>query len=54
MQGKRLAGREIFAPEQIIGHTEAIVICSKAFEREIIAMIRTQLRLPNSLKTLPY
>jgi len=52
IQGHRLAGRDIFSPTQIAGRRETIVVCSKAFEREIIETIRTQLRLPNQVITL--
>jgi SAM-dependent methyltransferase len=52
MQGRRLAGRDILSPAQIAGRRETIVVCSKAFEREIIETIRNQLRLPNQVITL--
>jgi SAM-dependent methyltransferase len=46
---RRLAGREVLSPSQIVGRREAIVICSKAFEHEIRRMVREELRLPNPL-----
>jgi SAM-dependent methyltransferase len=52
IQGRRLAGRDIISPAQIAGRRETIVVCSKAFEREIIETIRNQLRLPNKVITL--
>lgn len=52
VQGHKLAGRAILAPAQITDHRETIVICSVAFEREIVALIRNQLRLPNQIVTL--
>jgi len=47
IQGHRLAGRDILSPAQIAGRRESIVVCSKAFEREIVRMIRDQLHLAN-------
>ena len=47
IQGHRLAGRDILAPAQIAGRHETIVVCSKAFEREIVRMIRDQLHFTN-------
>ena len=47
IQGHRLAGRDILAPAQIAGRRENIVVCSKAFEREIVRMIRDQLHFTN-------
>ena len=52
IQGCRLAGRDTLSPAQIAGRRETIVVCSKAFEREIIETIRNQLRLPNQVITL--
>ena len=49
IQGHRLADREIFSPTQIAGRNEAIMVCSKAFEREIVGMIRDQLHLTNQV-----
>jgi SAM-dependent methyltransferase len=49
IQGHRLAGRDIYSPIQIAGRNEAIMICSKAFEREIVRMIREEFRLPNQV-----
>ena len=49
IQGHRLAGRDIFSPTQIAGRNETIMVCSKAFEREIVRMIRDELRLPNQV-----
>ncbi|MDD2762746.1 MAG: methyltransferase domain-containing protein [Opitutaceae bacterium] len=47
LQGQHLAGREIIAPAKLSGRPEAIVIASKAFEREILRQIHDQLRLSN-------
>ena len=52
IQGRRLAGRDILSPAQIAGRRETIVVCSKAFEREIVETIRNQLKLPNQVITL--
>ncbi len=52
IQGRRLAGRDILSPAQIAGRREIIVVCSKAFEREIVETIRNQLKLPNQVITL--
>ncbi len=49
----RLAGRAIFAPQEILGREETIIICSKPFEREIIVTIRERLGLSNRLILLP-
>jgi SAM-dependent methyltransferase len=49
IQGHRLAGRDILSPAQIAGRRETIVVCSKAFEREIMRMIRDELRLSNQV-----
>jgi SAM-dependent methyltransferase len=49
IQGHRLAGRDTISPAQIAGRRETIVVCSKAFEREIVRMIRDELRLPNQV-----
>ena len=47
LQGHSLAGRAVLSPAQIAGRGEAILIGSTAFAREIVHMIRSQLRLPN-------
>ena len=52
LQDKQLAGRTIFAPANIIGRSERILICSVAFEREIVRFIRDTLALSNHLITL--
>jgi len=51
-QGRQLVGKPIFAPAQIVGRSERILICSVAFEREIVQIIRDQLALSNQLITL--
>lgn len=52
LHGTRLAGRMILSPAQLTGRSEAILICSVAFEREIIRAIREQHGLANELMTL--
>ena len=52
LQGKQLADRRIFAPPEIIGRSERILICSVAFEREIVRFIRERLALSNPLITV--
>ena len=52
LQGRRLAGQDILSPAQITSRRETIVVCSKAFEREIVETIRNQLKLPNQVITL--
>ena len=47
VQGRRLADRDTLSPAQIGGRRETIVVCSKAFEREIVRMIRDRLHLAN-------
>jgi len=49
VQGRRLAGREILSPMQIGANVETIVVGSKAFKQEIIAIIRDQLTLTNKV-----
>jgi FlaA1/EpsC-like NDP-sugar epimerase len=49
IQGRRLAGRDTLSPAQIAGRRETIVVSSKAFEREIVRMIRDQLALTNQV-----
>jgi len=51
-QGRKLVGKPILAPAQIVGRNEKILICSVAFESEIVRMIRDRLSLPNELITL--
>lgn len=50
--GRQLAGRPVFAPAEIAGRGESILVCSIAFEREIVATIRTRLALSNPVLTL--
>jgi len=52
LHGAHLAGRTILSPEQASAHAEPILICSIAFEREIIDMIQNRLLLPNPLRSL--
>ena len=52
LQGKQLMDRTIFAPTEIVGRRERILICSVAFEREIVQFIRDRLALSNQLITL--
>lgn len=52
LQGALLAGRPVWPPDRLAGRTEAILVCSVAFEREIIRLIRDQLGLPNPVRTL--
>lgn len=52
MQGALLAGRSILAPGDIAGRSEAIVIGSVAFEREIVQLIREKLSLRNPIVSL--
>ena len=49
LRGRRLAGRDTLSPAQIAGRHETIVVCSKAFEREIVRTIRDQLHLTNQV-----
>jgi 2-polyprenyl-3-methyl-5-hydroxy-6-metoxy-1,4-benzoquinol methylase len=49
LQGTRLAGHEVIAPRQLVGRREPVVICSRAFEREITTMIREEFRLKNRI-----
>ncbi len=52
LHGAVLAGRSVWSPEKMAGRAETILVCSVAFEREIVRTIREQLRLPNRLITL--
>jgi SAM-dependent methyltransferase len=52
LQGKKLAGKEIVDPRTLRNRKEAILVCSVAFEREIVRVIREQLDLSNELITL--
>lgn len=52
LQGTQLAGRSVLNPETLPGRAEPILICSKAFEREIVQTIREKLRLPNRVIVL--
>lgn len=52
LQGEQLAGRAILRPGDIGGRTEAIVIGSGAFEREIVQVIRGRLALTNPILSL--
>jgi len=52
LRGTHLVGRTILAPMEILGRSERILICSVAFEREIVHLIRQQLGLSNPLITL--
>jgi FlaA1/EpsC-like NDP-sugar epimerase len=47
LRGRRMAGRTIISPDQLTARSETIVVCSKAFEREIVKTIRDQLALSN-------
>ena len=47
LHGTELAGRKILAATELTGRTERILICSVVFAREIVRMIRAELRLPN-------
>jgi SAM-dependent methyltransferase len=51
LQGKRLAGREVLPPAQIVGRDEAILIGSLAFEKEIAGAIRDRYQLKNRVLT---
>lgn len=51
LQGADLVGRKIMPPTQLAGHSERILICSVAFEREIVHTIREQIVLSNGLIT---
>lgn len=50
--GLHLCGRPVLSPAKIADHNESILICSVAFEREIIQLIREQLKLTNRLISL--
>lgn len=50
--GKQLAGRPILEPSEIAGHLQSILICSVAFEAEILATLHDKLRLPNRVLML--
>jgi 2-polyprenyl-3-methyl-5-hydroxy-6-metoxy-1,4-benzoquinol methylase len=52
LQGTQLAGRKVLAPKEISGLLEPILICSVAFEHEIIELIRRRLLLTNRLLSL--
>jgi SAM-dependent methyltransferase len=52
LQGKQLSGRPVLAPGAVAGRSEAIVIGSVAFEREIVDLIQKQLRLGNRIVSL--
>jgi SAM-dependent methyltransferase len=52
LQGRLLSGRRILAPREVAGRTEAIVIASKAFEREIARTVHEELNLPNRVYNL--
>jgi SAM-dependent methyltransferase len=51
LHGKRLHGAPIFSPAQIAGRRETILLCSVAFEKEILAQIRDHERLKNPVIT---
>ncbi len=52
LRGAQLEGRPILGPEEIAGRTEAILIGSFAFEKEIIDQIRNRLGMKNRLISL--
>jgi 2-polyprenyl-3-methyl-5-hydroxy-6-metoxy-1,4-benzoquinol methylase len=52
LQGAQLAGRPVLAPAAMAGRSETILICSVAFEKEIVRDIRERHRLANPLVSL--
>jgi 2-polyprenyl-3-methyl-5-hydroxy-6-metoxy-1,4-benzoquinol methylase len=53
MRGRLLAERPILAPEEVGGYEETIFVCSKTFEREIMALIGKRRGQSNRLILLP-
>jgi SAM-dependent methyltransferase len=47
LQGTRLNGRTVIAPNQVAAFGEKILILSRAFAPEIVRMIEVELKLPN-------
>jgi 2-polyprenyl-3-methyl-5-hydroxy-6-metoxy-1,4-benzoquinol methylase len=52
IQGKTLAGRPILSPAQIVVSSETILICSIAFEKEIVETIRLRHGLRNKIVSI--
>ncbi len=52
LQGTELAGRKILGSAELAGRSERILICSVVFAREIVRMIRDELKLSNPVITL--
>lgn len=48
-QGKQLHGIRILAPIDLRGHTEPILISSRAYQEDIARQVRDDLKLPNRL-----
>ena len=48
-QGQQLVGIPVLSPDQLLSHSEPILISSYAFQKEISDEIRDRLRLPNEL-----
>ena len=48
-QGQQLVGIPVISPNQLLSHSEPILISSYAFQKEIGDEIRDRLRLPNEL-----
>jgi len=51
IQGQQLAGRTVLDPSAIVNQRVPIAVLSKAFEREIVTVIRQKLRLTNRIIT---
>jgi SAM-dependent methyltransferase len=47
--GKTLQGRQILAPEALVGRPEPVLVSSRVFQHEIAAQIRDALGCPNEL-----
>ena len=52
-QGKLLLGLEILSPEHLVGRNEPILICSIAFQEEILSLIRDRFKLRSPVLVLP-
>ena len=51
-EGKTLFGRPIVSPRGVTAYPEPILVCSRAFQDDIVRMIRGELNLSNRLITL--
>ncbi|MBA2271751.1 MAG: class I SAM-dependent methyltransferase [Chthoniobacterales bacterium] len=50
--GKELFGRPVIAPAQMAGRSEPVLVCSRAFQTDIVNYIKNDLRLANPLVLL--